>query len=179
MASFSSINWERLFYPDTPLLEIFVRGSATYIALFILLRLVLKRQTGAVSVTDVLVIVLIADAAQNGMAGDYKSIADGLLLVSTLIFWNLVFEFLAFYFEPFRRLVHPAPVPLIKDGEKIRKNMRAELINDAELESLLRENGVSDISEVKIACIEGDGQISICTYEQHERKQKKKRKTFS
>lgn len=176
MALLDSINWEKIFYPDTPLLEIFVRGSVTYIALFLLLRLVLKRQTGTVSVTDVLVIVLIADAAQNGMADDYQSLADGILLVATLIFWNFIFDLIAFYWKPFRKLTHPSPIPLIKDGKKIRRNMRAELINDAEIESILRENDISDISEVKMACMEGDGQISILTYEEQEKKKQKKKR---
>lgn len=40
------------------------------------------------SVTDLLVVVLIADAAHNAMAGDYRSLLDGILLVSTIVFWS-------------------------------------------------------------------------------------------
>jgi uncharacterized membrane protein YcaP (DUF421 family) len=54
-------------------LEIVLRGTIIYLVLFVLLRL-LRRGTGAVAVTDILLIVLIADASQNGMAGEYKSV---------------------------------------------------------------------------------------------------------
>ncbi len=62
------VDWAKTFLPNTPLLEIFLRGSLTYLALFFLLRIVLKRESGGMGVTDLLVIVLIADAAQNAMA---------------------------------------------------------------------------------------------------------------
>jgi len=51
-------------------------------------RIILKRQTGTLGMTDLLLITLLADASQNVMAGDYKSIPDGFVLVATIIFWN-------------------------------------------------------------------------------------------
>jgi uncharacterized membrane protein YcaP (DUF421 family) len=62
-------------------------------ALTILLRIVLKRQTGTLGMTDLLLItLLIADASQNAMAGEYRSLPDGIVLVATIIFWNYFFE---------------------------------------------------------------------------------------
>ena len=81
----ADIDWAGLFMPTTPALEIIVRGSVMYLALFAMLRFILRRETGSLGITDLLVIVLIADAAQNGMAGNYTSITDGLLLVITII----------------------------------------------------------------------------------------------
>ncbi|MFL5593175.1 MAG: DUF421 domain-containing protein, partial [Gemmatimonadaceae bacterium] len=81
---FDQVDWHSVFTPKTPLLEVFVRGTAVYLALFLLLRLILKRQSGTVGVTDLLVVVLIADAAQYAMSGGYESVPDGLLLVGTI-----------------------------------------------------------------------------------------------
>ena len=67
----------QLLLPDTPVLEIFIRGTAIYLGLFAMIRFLAKREVGSLAVTDLLVIVLIADAAQNGMAGDYHSVSDG------------------------------------------------------------------------------------------------------
>src|SRR5688572_25946632 len=92
MEWFTSVDWNKIFIPDTPLLEIFVRGSIMYLALFFVLRFVLKRQAGSVGITDLLVVVLMADAAQNAMADDYKSLPDGLALIGTLVFWNYTLE---------------------------------------------------------------------------------------
>lgn len=163
-------DWQAMFMTDTPLLEIFIRGSVMYLALFFMLRFILKRQSGAIGVTDLLVVVMLADAAQNGMSDDYRSIPDGILLVGTLIFWNYLLEWLAFHFPKFEKLIQPAPLPLIKHGRMNRKNMRSELISEEDLMSQLRHHGIEDIHQVKSACMEGDGKISIIEYKPGQRK---------
>jgi uncharacterized membrane protein YcaP (DUF421 family) len=149
-----------LFLPDTPPLEIFIRGSITYLALFLLLRLS-RRQHGTLNVADILLIVLIADAAQNAMAGSYTSITDGLLLVATIAGWALALDWLGYRFGFVERLVHPAPLTLIENGKVLRRNMRRELVTMDELMSHLREQGIDDVSRVKRAYVEGDGNISV------------------
>src|SRR3954451_9354077 len=62
------------------------RGTLIYLCLFLLLRLVLKRQAAGVAITDLLVIVLIADAAHNAMADIYRSVSDGVFLVAVIVF---------------------------------------------------------------------------------------------
>ncbi|MGE5655543.1 MAG: DUF421 domain-containing protein [Actinomycetota bacterium] len=170
-----NVNWERLFIPDTPILEIFIRGSVVYFAIFFLLRFVLQRQAGVVGITDLLVVVLIADAAQNAMADDYHSISDGILLVATLIFWSYTLDWLGYKFPRCQRLLHPQPLPLIKNGRLLRKNMRRELITENELMSQLREQGVEELSAVKIAYMEGDGYISIIKHQENEQQRKERR----
>jgi uncharacterized membrane protein YcaP (DUF421 family) len=167
-------DWEKMFYLDTPLLEIFLRGSLVYLSLFILLRLILKRQAGTVGITDLLVIVLIADAAQNAMAGGYHSVPAGILLVATLIFWNFAIEWLGFRIPHIGKWVHPPPLPLVKEGRMLHKNMQRELITREELISQLREQGVDDIHRVKSACLEGDGQVSVIQYPVKQRKKRKR-----
>lgn len=147
--------------PELPLLELVARGSIMYLGLFCLLRLVLRRQAGSVGMTDLVVIVLIADAAQNAMAAEYHSIADGFVLVTTLVFWNYILEWLGYRFPMVERFIHPPPLPLIKKGRMLRQNMKCELISEEDLMSWLREKGVEDIKEVKVAYIEGNGKISI------------------
>lgn len=163
MELIGQIDWHGIFVPDMPLLEIFVRGTVVYLALFALLRGVLQRQAGGVAVTDLLVVVLIADAAQNAMAGEYRSVPDGILLVATIIFWSYALDWLGYYFPSVGRLVHPPPLPLVKDGRLLHRNMRKELITRDELMTQLREQGVEDLSCVKTAHMEGDGRISIVT----------------
>lgn len=162
-----AIDWGRAFIPHTPLLEIFLRGSAVYLGLFLLLRLVLKRQSGAVGVTDLLVVVLIADAAQNAMADDYTSVPDGLLLVAVIIFWSHALDWLGYRFPRLNRLIHPPPLPLIQDGVMLRRNMRRELITEEELRTQLREQGVLEAKDVRVAFMEGDGRISVVPFEKN------------
>ena len=123
-----------------------------------MLRFVLKRQSGSVGVTDLLVVVLIADAAQNAMAGDYKSVPDGIMLVSIIVFWSFVIDWLGGRFPALGRLIHPPPLPLVLDGKMVRRNMRKELITEEELMSQLREQArTSSAGEV---CLRGGGRAN-------------------
>lgn len=155
------MDWKSIFFPDTPFLEIILRGSLMYIALFTMLRVILKRQTGTLGMTDLLLITLLADAAQNAMAGAYQSLSDGVVLVATIIFWNYAFDWLSFKSEWFARLIEPPALPLIRDGKMLRRNMRHELITEEELMMQLRQQGLDDVLKVKKAYIESDGQISV------------------
>jgi uncharacterized membrane protein YcaP (DUF421 family) len=165
----TDIDWANILFPQTPVLELVVRGTLTYLALFALLRLVLKREAGAVGMTDLLVVVLIADAAQNAMADDYRSVPDGIILVVTLVFWSWALNWLGFRIPAVQRLVHPPALPLVRDGRMLRRNMAKELITEDELMSQLRLQGVDDLSQVVSANMEGDGRISVIerNHQQH------------
>lgn len=156
-----NINWAHIFMLDTPIIETFIRGTCVYLALFGMLRLILKREAGGLGITNLLVVVLLADAAQNAMADDYRSVPDGLLLVATIMFWSLALDWLGYRFPRLQRFVYPPPLLLVQDGRMLYRNMRRELITEDELLSQLRLQGDEDISRVKEAYMEGDGRISF------------------
>jgi len=85
--------------------EIVMRGTAIYWFLFLIFRFVLRRDIGSVTIADVLLLVLIADAAQNAMAGEYKTVSEGMLLISTIVAWNYVLDWGSYRYPAFRRLV--------------------------------------------------------------------------
>ena len=91
---------ESLFSLSMNPLELVIRGVLIYVGLVLLLRFVLRRDLGQLGVADVLFIVLIADAAQNGMAGEYRSIADAVVLLGTLAACNLLLDWAAFRWRP-------------------------------------------------------------------------------
>jgi uncharacterized membrane protein YcaP (DUF421 family) len=79
-----AIDWQSMFVPTESITEIVIRGTIMYIGMFALLR-IFRRQAGAVGIADLLVIVVIADAAQNGMAGDSRSITEALILITVIV----------------------------------------------------------------------------------------------
>jgi uncharacterized membrane protein YcaP (DUF421 family) len=160
------VDWQSVLMPDTPVLEIVVRGTVMYLSLFFLLRFVLRREAGALGITDLLVIVLLADAAQNGMAGDYQSISDGLILVVTLVAWAYVLNWLSFNSSFFRKVIRPPRVLLVRDGRPIDEALEKEKISMDELMGEVRTHGIDDLRRVKRAYIESDGMISVITYKQ-------------
>jgi uncharacterized membrane protein YcaP (DUF421 family) len=141
--------------------ELVLRGSAMYWFLFLLFRFVLRRDVGAIGIADVLLLVLIADAAQNAMAGGYESVTDGFILVATIAGWNWLLDVAAYRSPRLRRMLEARPLPLVRDGKLIRRNLRHEFITEQELMAKLRERGLDRISQVKAATMESDGEISI------------------
>jgi uncharacterized membrane protein YcaP (DUF421 family) len=154
-------NWNRIIMPQTPILEIILRGTLTYLGVFFFLRIVLKREAGTLGMTDLLVVVMLADAIQNGMADNYNSVADGMILVATILGWSHFLNFLGFHFPFIEKLLHPAPLLLVKNGILLRRNLRKEFITEDELLSQIREQGVDSISNVSEAYMEMDGRISV------------------
>lgn len=161
LQAFINLDLKQMFMPDLPFLEIILRGTLVYLGLFTLIRVVLKREAGTVGIADLLMIVLIADAAQNAMAAEYHSITMGLVLVATLVFWNYTLDWLEYNFRWFQRLIEPAPLLLVQEGHILKRNMRQELITEEELLSELRKQGVDDLRKVKAARMEQDGRISV------------------
>ncbi|WP_426058600.1 DUF421 domain-containing protein [Hymenobacter sp. B1770] len=158
---FEQVDWGTVFVPTTPLLEIVVRGTLIFLGIFLLLRVVLKRESGTLGITDMLFVVMVADAAQNGMAGEYRSVTEGIILVGTIIFWSYALNWLGFHFPFFDKLIKPGKLLLIKDGRMMKDNMRKELITRQELMSEVRSNGLTDIDSIKEAYMEPSGRISI------------------
>lgn len=154
-------DWNELFGLSVSPWELIIRGSAVYWFLVIVFRLVLRRGTGAVGMADILLLVIIADAAQNAMAGEYSSITDGLILVSTIIGWNVLIDWLTYLSPAFRHLIEPRELSLVRDGRILHRNLRRERIADEELMGKLREHGVTDVKNVKAAYLERDGAISV------------------
>lgn len=152
---------ESLFTFSMNPLELVIRGVLIYVGLVLLLRFVLRRDLGQLGVADVLFIVLIADAAQNGMAGEYRSLADAAVLLGTLATCNLLFDWAMFRWRPMRKLLEPPPVALVRDGRILRRNLRKEWVTVDELMGKLREEGVDDVAGVKLAMMESDGSFSV------------------
>ncbi|MFY3005389.1 DUF421 domain-containing protein, partial [Achromobacter xylosoxidans] len=100
-----SPDWSEMFTFSISPLEIIIRGSIVYWFIFVLLRVAGRRDIGSFGVADMLVLVLIADAAQNAMAGEYKSIVDGLVLVSTIVGWTVIVDRAGYFFKPVGRLL--------------------------------------------------------------------------
>jgi uncharacterized membrane protein YcaP (DUF421 family) len=146
-------------------LELVLRGTVMYWLLFLLFRFVLRRDIGAIGIADMLLLVLLADAAQNAMSGGYESVTDGVILVATIAGWNWLLDMAAFRIPGLRRLVEPKALPLVQNGKLLRRHLRREMISVEELMAVLRQHGIEKLEQVKAAIMEGDGEISVIKYD--------------
>jgi uncharacterized membrane protein YcaP (DUF421 family) len=174
MNALAIVDWKSIFVPSVGIAEIIVRGTIIYLFLFFLMR-ILRREAGALSISDLLVVVIIADAAQNAMASEYKSVTEGAVLVATIAFWDYALDWLGYKFPALRPLLRSATLPLVINGRMQKRNMRQEMITEEDLISLLREHGVENINEVKKCYLEGDGHISVIKKKSDQKSQPQER----
>jgi uncharacterized membrane protein YcaP (DUF421 family) len=153
-----SVDWNS---PTIGIAEIVVRGTIMYLGLFAILRFVSRRQAGSFGPADLLVIVLIADAAQNGLGKEYGSVTEGLVLVLTIVAWEYIIDWLRYRFPKQRPILAAPPITLIENGKLNMANIEREMIPEEDLRSQLREKEVLSFDDVRLAKLEGDGRLSV------------------
>jgi uncharacterized membrane protein YcaP (DUF421 family) len=158
-----SFDWHSVFVPSGSLLEIFVRGSIAYLIILGFFR-VMRRDAGSLGPADLLVVVLVADAVQNGMAGQYNSLTEGVVLVATIFLWNFVLDWLGYRYPVAYWLLHPPPLLLVREGRIQQKNLKAEMLTREDLIEQLREQGIEKVDQVKRCFLESDGRMSVIKY---------------
>jgi uncharacterized membrane protein YcaP (DUF421 family) len=146
---------------------IVIRTLAVYFVLLAGLRLAGKRELGQLSVFDLVVILVIANAVQNAMVGPDTSLTGGLVAAITLLIANsLVGTFVA-RVPWLETRVRGTPSVLINDGQMIEPTLRAEGLTAEEVIMAIREHGIEHVPEVKIAVLEVDGTISVVPRSSH------------
>lgn len=171
-----TIDWNVMFVPTRSLLEFVIRGSLMYLLILVGFR-IFRREAGELSVSDLLVVVLIADAAQNGMADEYKSVTEGVTVVATIFGWNFLLDWLAYRSRFVYRLLHPPSLLLVRNGHIQGRNLRSELITRQDLLAQLREQGVEDVRSVKKAYLESDGRVSVIRNDPHQSSPQRERRS--
>ncbi len=150
-----------MFRLGTPAVEIVVRGVVVYLATLVGLRLMGKRELGQMTVFDLVVILLIANAVQNAMVGPDTSLIGGVVSAFVILAANRI---VAGVRLRNKRLEVPAgrdPTVLIEHGQFITRHLDKEGLDRAGVGMAMREHGVASLNEVQLADLETDGSISI------------------
>ena len=155
------MDWGEIFGISVSPWELIIRGTAMYLFLYVLFRAVIRRRVGSIGMADILILVIVADASQNGMSGEYRSVTEGAILVATIIAWNVLADWATYKSEWMQSILEPPPLLLIHNGRLLHRHLRMEFLSESELRSKLREHGVTDFREVQKAFMESDGQISV------------------
>jgi uncharacterized membrane protein YcaP (DUF421 family) len=156
-------DWAGVFVPDGSLVESFLRGTVVYFSVLVLFRLILRRQTGGMGLSDVMLVVLVSECVSPALTTQANSVPNGLVALTALLFWSFALDWATDRWAWLNRLVEPRPVEVVRDGQKRADALHAQHITDDELTSQLRLNGVDDLSRVKVATLEPDGAISVVT----------------
>lgn len=150
-----------MFALGTPAWSIILRTVAVYLALLLGLRMAGKRELGQMTIFDLVVLLLLANAVQNAMVGPDTSLTGGLIAAGVLLVLNVLIAQAGVRWPRLRRAVEGSPTLLVLHGEVLTRHLRREGIDEDELEAALREHGVSEVDEVEMAVLEIDGSISV------------------
>ncbi len=150
-----------MFVSSVPLAEIVLRTVVVYVAVFALLRLAGKRELGQMSVSDLVVILVIANAVQNSLNGGDTSLVGGLVAAATLVAMNILFDRVGRRVPFLSRFVNDQPTLLMKDGKLVPENLEREDISREDIEMVAREHGIAALDGVSTAILEVDGSISV------------------
>ena len=150
-----------MFELTMPLWEIAARATIVYLAIILVVRLMPKPKTGHISPNDMLTLIVIGGMATDAIMGGSTSIGDILLLIGIVLAWGYVLDLMEFRVPALSRLLREPETVLVENGQLLRRNMRSEMVTEDELMAVLRKQGISDLSGVRSACLEADGEISV------------------
>ncbi len=150
-----------LFQLSAPWWHFVLRAVAIYILVMLLVRVSGKRAVGQFTPFDLVLLILIGNAVQNGMNGGDNSLTGAALLAGCLIGLNYAVAFIVSRNPRARRLIEGEAVVLARDGKVFRDVLRQQLVSNADFREAMRETGCDNVERIRIATLETNGRISI------------------
>jgi Predicted membrane protein len=142
-------------------IRIVFSSVAVYFFIIVAIRLFGKKELAQLSVYDLVFILLISNAVQNAMVGPDSTLTGGLVAAASLFVVNYILKKMQFRFPKFGRAIQGEAIMLVFEGKILSSNMKNAGITEDELMEVIREHGVATVSEVDLAVLEVDGNISV------------------
>jgi len=150
-----------LFQLSAPWWHFVLRACAIYALVMVLVRVSGKRAVGQFTPFDLVLLILIGNAVQNGINGGDNSLTGAAIMATTLIALNYGVAFVTSRSRKVEKFVEGEPVVLARNGKLFDGVLRRELVSREDFRESLRMNGVEDVSEVELALLETNGSISV------------------
>jgi len=142
-------------------LLIALKSIAVYVFIVAAIRLFGKKEFAQLSIVDLVFILLISNSVQTAMVGTDSSLEGGLVAALALFVVNFIFKKITLGRPEIAHLIDGDPVLLVYNGQLKAGGLAKAQITIEQLESVIREHGVEDMSEVDLAMFEVDGNISV------------------
>ena len=150
-----------LFQLSAPWWHFVLRACAIYLLVMVLVRVSGKRAVGQFTPFDLVLLILIGNAVQNGINGGDNSLTGAAIMATTLIALNYGVAFMTSRNRKVEKFVEGVPVVLARNGKLFDHVLRRELVSREDFREALRMNGVEDVADVELALLETNGSISV------------------
>jgi uncharacterized membrane protein YcaP (DUF421 family) len=153
--------WQAIFDLQLSVGEKVLRALLIYLFLVAALRIVGKRELGQANTLDLVVLLLVANAVQNGIIGNDITVTGAVIGAVTLFAINELFSRAAYGSSLVSRVLEGDPSVLIQKGKPVPKALRREGISLPELRAIARRQGFSDLGDVDSAILETNGVVTM------------------
>ncbi|MDF2638181.1 MAG: uncharacterized protein K0R64_1165 [Novosphingobium lindaniclasticum] len=142
-------------------MEIVLRASIMFAIMYVLLRLMGKRELGQMAPFELVSLIVMGDLIQQGVTHQDFSLTGATLAIVTFLGWSLVLGLLGHHSARARRLLESSPVVLVRSGKVLKRNLDIERIDRDELAIEMRLAGIARLDQVAWAILEPEGKISF------------------
>jgi uncharacterized membrane protein YcaP (DUF421 family) len=142
-------------------MDIVLRATVIFIALYLLMRLMGKRELGQMTPFELIVLVVIGDLIQQGVTQNDFSMTGAVIAISTIAFWALAMSWASYLWPRVEHLLEGEPRVIVRDGEVLTGNLRRNRLTVSEIESEMRLAGIAHLRDVSWGILEPKGKISF------------------
>lgn len=142
-------------------MDVFLRGTVIFFALYLLVRLMGKRELGQMTPFELIVLVVIGDLIQQGVTQNDFSMTGAIIAISTFAFWALILSWASYLSPSAERFLDGEPRVIIREGKLLDGNLRRNRLTRSEIESEMRLAGIARMEEVAWGILETRGKISF------------------
>jgi uncharacterized membrane protein YcaP (DUF421 family) len=142
-------------------MDIVLRGIVVFFALYVLMRIIGRRELSNLEPFDLILLVILGDAVQQGLTQDDYSLTGALLAIGTIAALQVGVSFLNFRFPRLRPVLNGEPIIVVQDGKPIPRNLKRERLTYEDLAESARMQGIGSLDEVAWAVLETSGTISF------------------
>jgi uncharacterized membrane protein YcaP (DUF421 family) len=142
-------------------MDIVLRGIVVFVFLYVLMRVIGRRELSSLEPFDLILLVVLGDAVQQGLTQDDYSLTGAMLAIGTIATLQLVVSYANFRFPRLRPILDGEPIIVVQDGKPIEKNMRRERVTTEDLLQAARQQSIASLDDVAWAVMETSGAISF------------------
>ena len=142
-------------------MDIVLRGVVVFVFLYVIMRVIGRRELSSLEPFDLILLVVIGDLVQQGVTQNDMSLTGLVLAVGTFTLLAVLASWLSFRFKAARKVLEAAPLVVIEHGKPIDRNLRMERLTLEEVASAARQQQIASLDDVDWAIVEGSGQISF------------------
>jgi uncharacterized membrane protein YcaP (DUF421 family) len=142
-------------------MDIVLRAIVVFCFLLVLTRIIGRRELSSLQPFDLILIIILGDAVQQGLTQDDYSLTGAFLAIGTIAVLQVFVSWIGFRFPRARPVLEGTPIVVVQDGEVIERNLGRERLSVDEVREAARIQGIGHLAQVRWAVLETSGQISF------------------